>query len=101
MQFQAKENKKEIKDILSSTNSVEQHVYMEPGKAPQKIESFATKTNRKLADEENQRDVFKHKRVDIDAKKVGIDGAPNILRTIHMPNDQANSVESETIKLNI
>lgn len=44
--------------------------------------------------------MFKHKRVDIGAKKVGMDGAPNILRTIHMPSE-SNSQESETIKLNI
>jgi hypothetical protein len=34
MQFQQKENKKQIKDILSATNSVEQHVYLEKGKTP-------------------------------------------------------------------
>jgi len=94
MQFQQKENKKEIRDILSATNSVEQHVYLEKGKAPQKIQSYATKTNRKLAEEEQLKGVFKHKQVCTadgpTRTKVGIKGEPNILRTIHMPNESAN-----------
>jgi hypothetical protein len=39
-------------DKLSSTNSVEQHVYLDKGNAPEKIQSYATKTDKKLADEE-------------------------------------------------
>ena len=49
------------------------------------------------------RDVFKHKRVEtgkgITKATVGVPGEPNILRTIHMPNEQASNVQSETQKL--
>ena len=88
---------------MSSTNSVEQHVYLKPGEKPEKLQSYATKTNRKLAEEEQIRDVFKHKRVElghgVTKAKVGTKGDPNILRTIHMPNDQATQAESESARL--
>lgn len=76
---------------------------MQKDKAPQRIQSYATKTNRKLAEEEQLRDVFKHKRVcttsGVSRATVGVPGEPNILRTIHMPNDQASAVQSETSRL--
>lgn len=76
---------------MSATNSVEQHVYLQKGETPQRIQSYATKTNRKLAEEEQLRDVFKHKRVStapgVRKAEVGVPGEPNILRTIHMPNE--------------
>ena len=70
---------------------MEQHIYLDKNQQPQKLQSYAAKTNRKLAEEEQMRDVFKHKRVatgsGMTRKTVGVPGEPNILRTIHMPSE--------------
>jgi|LauGreDrversion4_2_1035121.scaffolds.fasta_scaffold280091_1 hypothetical protein len=49
-----------------------------------------------LAKEEQERDLWKHKRVStatgVARVKVGLpSGQPNILRTVYMPNEQATS----------
>lgn len=102
LQFTQRDNKREIQDILSTTNSVEQHIYLEKGQTPEKINSYAQKTNARLAEEEQLADYFKHKRVPIPGVNkgvVGARGAPNILRTIHMPNQHASNASSETHRL--
>lgn len=63
MQFNQKDSRKQIKDILAATNSVEQHVYLEKGQLPNKIQSYATKSNRNLAEEEQLREFMKNKQV--------------------------------------
>ena len=87
-------------DKLAETNSVEQHVYLDKGSAPEKIQSYATKTDKKLAEEEQLRDLWKNKRVPIPGSVVREVGAPcNIIRTVHMPNSSAKAAKSETDKL--
>ena len=105
LQFDQRTNKREILDILSATNSVEQHVYLSKDSAPEKIQAYAKKTNNILAKEEQERDLWKHKRVStatgIAKAKVGLPtGQPNILRTVYMPNEQATSAQKEANKLN-
>ena len=75
---------------------------MEKGQTPEKINSYASKTTARLAEEEQLADYFKHKRVPIPGVNkgvVGAQGAPNILRTIHMPNQHASTASSETQRL--
>jgi hypothetical protein len=87
-------------DKLSSTNSVEQHVYLDKGTAPEKIQSYATKTDKKLAEEEQLRDLWKNKRVPIPGSVTREVGAPcNIIRMVHMPNSSAATAKNETEKL--
>ena len=90
--------------MLSSTNSVEQHVYLQKETAPEKIQSYATKSNRKISDEEQIRDLWKNKRVPIpgsERRTVGMEGSANIIRTVHLPNDSANNAKSELDRLTI
>ena len=69
---------------------------MSKDSVPEKIQAYAKKTSNILAKEEQERDLWKHKRVStatgIARAKVGLpSGQPNILRTIYMPNEQATS----------
>jgi len=50
MRFKQTKNKKNILDMLSNSNSVEQHVYYNQQQAPEKIQSYAKKTNGLAAD---------------------------------------------------
>lgn len=46
-------NKKDILDVLSTTNSVEQHVFYNKNEAPEKIQSYAKKTGGLNAEQES------------------------------------------------
>lgn len=65
-------------------------MYLDKGVAPEKINSYATKSERKLAQEEQLRDLWKHKRVPIPGSlKHEVGASCNVLRTIHLPNETA------------
>ena len=79
LRVRGKENRQLVAQLLDKSNAVEQHIFYQKDGAPEKIQSFAKKAQGP------------------DAKQTisAEPRPPNVLRTIHLPNDQAFQVKSE------
>jgi hypothetical protein len=95
-------------DKLASTNSVEQHVYYNHQQAPERIQSYAKKTGNFQAAQERNTELWKVKQIE-EGKGVPRQAAlqaqiaksfPNILRTVHLPNEKVGQIRTEIDKLN-
>jgi hypothetical protein len=108
MRLKQNKNKKDILDMLSNSNSVEQHVYYNQQQAPEKIQSYAKKTNGLAADQESLKDLWKSKTIEAGhgVPRVSVLQAnstasyPNILRTVHLPNEKVGQIRGENNNLN-
>ena len=65
LRVKQRKNKRDIQDALSSTNSVEQHVYYDKGQAPEKITSYAKKTMGAGRQQERLEELYLHKKVEV------------------------------------
>lgn len=99
LKIKGKENRHTILELLEANNSVEQHVFYQKDGAPERIQSYSKKTLGKplTSTEVNLRkeivDHKKHPTISYDYKQ------PNVLRTIHLPNDQLGQMKMEVEEL--
>ena len=97
-------------DLLAKSNSVEQHIYYNDGQEPEKISHYAPMSMHMQAESEGMSQFMTERSVDSDGKKMprvmvassrGSDAqAPNVLRTVYLPNEQVGKIKNENDKLN-
>lgn len=88
MKVKGRENRELIMQMLEENNAVEQHIYYSAGQAPEKIQSYSKGVSRGATD--SGADGIKRKQLQPESVK-----APNVLRTVYLPNEQSGSIRTE------